>query len=231
MSCARSRSRNGCSPTSASSSDTSSAWRPEREVGVDPQLERLEPQLVETGGRRGDAARARDRRAVGRARARAPRRSSAAASLGRRASRLVDEATEAFEVELVRLDAEQVAGRPRDEPLAELAPQAEHVVLQRRLARRRAARRPRRRRPVAPTRRPGSRRAGAARVPRGASPHRAVVASPRRGPRVARGSGTPREPRKHRPPRRSRGEGGAGCSPSAPSATRCRGWFRRWRNS
>src|ERR671937_194676 len=42
MSCPRSRSRNGCSRTRASSSGTRLAWRPSARVGIDPFLERLE---------------------------------------------------------------------------------------------------------------------------------------------------------------------------------------------
>ena len=45
--------------------------------------------------------------------------------------RLFDEFAETVEVELTRLDAEKIAGRPSDEAVAELAPKAEDVVLQR----------------------------------------------------------------------------------------------------
>jgi hypothetical protein len=46
-------------------------------------------------------------------------------------ARLVDECAETVDVELTRLDAEQIAGPPSDEAVAELAPKAEDVVLQR----------------------------------------------------------------------------------------------------
>jgi hypothetical protein len=43
----------------------------------------------------------------------------------------VFECAEAIDVELTRLDAEQIATRPSDEAVAELAPKTEDVVLQR----------------------------------------------------------------------------------------------------
>src|SRR4029079_17164034 len=44
---------------------------------------------------------------------------------------LVDEATEAIEVELVRFDPKEVARRLRYQPIAEHAPEAKNVVLER----------------------------------------------------------------------------------------------------
>ena len=46
-------------------------------------------------------------------------------------ARFLDEPAETVEVELTRLDAEQIAGRPSDEAIAELAPKAKDVVVQR----------------------------------------------------------------------------------------------------
>ena len=201
-----------------------------REVGLDPQLERLEPQLVETGGRRGDGL----AREIGERWA-APERKRLAKQrsylLGRRASRLVDEATEAFEVQLVRLDTEQVAGRPRDDPLAELSPQAEHVVLQRRL---RAGGRL-----VVPDAVDQSlRRDDLVRVEQEQREHRAPLRPTERQSLLAvEDLERPEDPELHGSHentglRAGQGEEGERRrSPSAPSATRCRGWFRRWRSS
>ena len=46
-------------------------------------------------------------------------------------ARFLDEPAETVEVEFTRLDAEQIAGRPSDEAIAQLAPKAKHVVVQR----------------------------------------------------------------------------------------------------
>ena len=46
-------------------------------------------------------------------------------------ARFLDEPAETVEVELTRLDAEQIAGRPSDEAISQLAPKAKDVVVQR----------------------------------------------------------------------------------------------------
>ena len=109
----------------------------EGEVGVDATLECFEAQLLEAAGPD------RDRLAGEVGERRAPPQRERLAEQGRRLLRLsgagiVDPATEAVEVELAGLDAEDVAGSARDEAVAELAAQPEDVVLQR--ARRRGGR-------------------------------------------------------------------------------------------
>ena len=102
----------------------------ERELRVDAQLDRLQPQLAEMGGCGGDrlAGEVGERLA-------APERERLVEQrhrLGRLGGAgRVDEAAELVEVELARLDAQHVAGRPRGEAVAQLRAQAQHVVLQR----------------------------------------------------------------------------------------------------
>ena len=132
----RSRSRYGSRATSSSSSATSCTCAAERKVGVDPLLERREAELVEV---RGGLAR-RLGREIGERRT-APERESLSQAVGGRgrlgAVGLLDEAPERVEIELARRDPEEVPGRARDEPVAELATQPDQVVLERRLRRRR----------------------------------------------------------------------------------------------
>ena len=60
ISCPHSRSSNGCSAASDSSSATSSPVAPGRQVGVDPQQQRLQPLLLQRASPLGDPALARD---------------------------------------------------------------------------------------------------------------------------------------------------------------------------
>ena len=103
----------------------------DREIGLDPLLERGVPELLEVrrgvaGGLAGEVG---ERRA-------APERQRLGEALGRNRRlgtvRVVDESHEAVEVELAVVDTQQVPRRSRDEPLAELLPQAAEVVLKRR---------------------------------------------------------------------------------------------------
>ena len=131
MSCARSRSRSGCSRDERLELGDHLRVPAELELGVDPPLERLQAELVEVHSRRGDglAGKVGERRS-------APQRERVAqervglARVG--GARLVDELAETVEVELVRLDAQQVSRRPGHYPVAELAPQSHDVVLERR---------------------------------------------------------------------------------------------------
>ena len=103
---------------------------PEGEVGVDAVLERLESKLGEVhrrGARR--LARQVGERISSPQRERLLQQGGGLTRLG--GARLFDEPAETVEVALIGLDAEEVAGRPGDEAVAELAPQAEDVVLQR----------------------------------------------------------------------------------------------------
>jgi hypothetical protein len=103
----------------------------ERELGIEPAFERVEPESLETDGRR-------DHRLVGQVGERRPaperkciaQQSCGLARLAR--SGFLDEPAKAFEIELVPLDAHEVPRRARHDPLAELAPQPQDVVLQRR---------------------------------------------------------------------------------------------------
>ena len=108
----------------------------ERKVGVDPLLERREAELVEVRGRL-----ARRLSCEIGERGTAPEREGLSQAVGGGgrlgAVGLLDEVPERVEIELARRDAEEVPGRPRDEPVAELATQPHQVVLERRLRRRR----------------------------------------------------------------------------------------------
>jgi len=103
---------------------------PESQVGVDAALERLEAKL-------GEVRRCCAYRFAGQVgeRISSPQRERLVEQLSglvRLAdARLFDESPETVEIELTSLDAEEIAGRPSDEAVAELAPQAEDVVLQR----------------------------------------------------------------------------------------------------
>jgi hypothetical protein len=103
---------------------------PESQVGVDAALERLEAKL-------GEVRRCSAHPFAGQVgeRISSPQRERLVEQLSglvRLAdARLFDESPEAVEIELTRLDAKEIAGRPSDETVAELAPQAEDVVLQR----------------------------------------------------------------------------------------------------
>jgi hypothetical protein len=100
----------------------------ERELGIEPTLERLQPELFETGG-------CRDHRLVGQVgewRPAPERKCIAQQSCGlARLTRsgLLGEPAEAFEIELVPLDPNEVPGRARHDPLAELPPQPQDMVL------------------------------------------------------------------------------------------------------
>ena len=124
MSAARRRSRSGCSRTSAWSSPDELCVATEREVGVDPPLERRQAELFQA-----EDLRLRERfvREVGERRS-APEVESFAkqscGQLGRGLSRLLDQQLEAEHVELVRTDADHVARLLRDD----------HVVRSKRLA-------------------------------------------------------------------------------------------------
>jgi hypothetical protein len=99
-------------------------------IGVDAVLERREAKLGEVG-----------RRSAGRFAGQIgewispTQRERLVEQPGRLAwladARLFDECAETVDVELTRLDAEEIAGRSSDEAVAELAPKAEDVVLQR----------------------------------------------------------------------------------------------------
>ncbi len=102
----------------------------EGEVRIDAVLERLDSKLGE--GRRRGADRFTGQ--VGKRisppqRERLVEQRSGLAWLAR--TRLVAEAAETVEIELTELDTEQIAGRPSDDAIAELAAEAEDVVLQR----------------------------------------------------------------------------------------------------
>ena len=136
MSCRRSRSRYGSRATSSSSSATSCTWRPSaRSASIrSSSAEKRSSSRCAAALPAGSAARS----------ASAGPRQSARASRSRVGGRgrlgavgLLDEAPERVEIELARRDAEEVAGRARDEPVAELATQPDQVVLERRLRRRR----------------------------------------------------------------------------------------------
>ena len=89
----------------------------QREVGVDPQLDRGHPDFLEPGnGGLGEALvdEVRERRtSPQRQRVAQPLRRVGREPAGEHAPALVDQPLEALEVELVRSDADQVAGRPR----------------------------------------------------------------------------------------------------------------------
>ena len=104
--------------------------QPELEVCVDAKLERLQPQLLEVA--RGSPGRLAGKVGEGRSPPERKRLSEQRRRL-RRLGRagLLDEPPEAVEVELVRLDAQEVAWRPRHQPLPELPPEPQDVVLQR----------------------------------------------------------------------------------------------------
>ena len=116
---------------------------PEGEVGVDPQLERAHAELLQADDLH---LRPVGVRSVGERRA-APELQrvvqEARGVFGRRRLRVVHEPLEGEQVELVRGDADQVAGLLRDDDLspAERLPELRDVVLQRvrRVARRRVA--------------------------------------------------------------------------------------------
>ncbi len=88
---------------------------PEREVGVDPELDCSQPDLLEPGDRRlGEAlvGEVRERRASPeRQRVAEPLRRVGRQAAGEQAPSLVHEALEAVEIELVGLDPDDVAGR------------------------------------------------------------------------------------------------------------------------
>ena len=120
MSWPRSRSRNGDAATSASSSPTRSACRPEAEVGLDPILERRGPELDESGRLepRELAVDVRQGRPV-------PQRERLPQTHGRllglpaeRPPPLVAEALEPREVELPVLDPEHIPGTAGREGLS-----------------------------------------------------------------------------------------------------------------
>ena len=142
------------------------------------------------GAPRRRPARRRGRRAARPARARAPRR---AARRPRSAPPYAPRrrATEAVEVELARLDAQQVAGRARDETVAELAREGGARGSAASRWPRGAARRPRRGRPAARSRRRGSLEQERAATARRFAPPSGRRAR-RRGSPAGRGSGTPR---------------------------------------
>ena len=103
----------------------------EREIGVDPVLERGETKVFEMRGSRGCGLtrEVRERRA-------APQAERLGQPLGRdlglAATRGVDEVLEAVEVALAVRDPQQVARRLSHEPVAELTTEPGEVVLQRR---------------------------------------------------------------------------------------------------
>jgi hypothetical protein len=107
----------------------------EREIGVDPVLERSRPELLEV--RCGTGYRLS--REVGERRA-APEGQCAGQAFRRErwfgAARVVNEPQEAVEVELAVCNTKQVSGRLGHEPLAELFAQAAEMVLERRKRRR-----------------------------------------------------------------------------------------------
>ena len=109
MSWRRSRSRSAYRSTSDSSSGTSSLPPPELEVGVDPLLERVQPELLEPAYLALGRSARTPRSASG-----GPRQSASASAVCPTARRggpgLRDQPLEADGVHLVRPDLEHVAG-------------------------------------------------------------------------------------------------------------------------
>ena len=89
----------------------------EREVGLEPPLERPQAELLESENLRLRNDSGRGRRAAARARGSRASRSRRAASSGAARLRLLDQRLEAEQVELVRADADQVTRLLRDDRL------------------------------------------------------------------------------------------------------------------
>ena len=154
------------------------------EVGVDPRLQRGQPRFLEP---RRLSLRERLEGEVGKCLPAPELERAVRVTVG-------DQAREAVDVELVRVDADDVARRPGDDPVgADRPAERMHVHLERARRARGWLPRPRSRRSGGRSRRRRSRRAGAARAGHAAASRRAGSTHRRlRSPPSARAAGIPR---------------------------------------